>query len=39
VARLLKRNEAGTIASVEMNTGLKEVKRRLKQISVHFYKI
>jgi hypothetical protein len=39
VARLLKRNEAGTIASVEMNTGLKEVKKRLKQLSVHFYKV
>jgi hypothetical protein len=39
VVSLLKRNRAGTISSVELNTGLKEVKRQLKQMSVHFYKI
>jgi hypothetical protein len=39
VASLLQRNRAGTITSVELNTGLKEVKRQLKQMSVHFYKI
>jgi hypothetical protein len=37
VARLLKRNQSGTITRVQLQTGLKEVKERLKQMDLHFY--
>jgi hypothetical protein len=32
LARLLQRNQAGTITRVELDTGLKEVKRRLERL-------
>jgi hypothetical protein len=35
VAKLLKRNRAGTITRVRLDTGLKEVKKRLK-VMTHF---
>jgi hypothetical protein len=35
VAKLLKRNQAGTITRVRLDTGLKEVKKRLK-VMTHF---
>jgi hypothetical protein len=37
VARLLKRNQSGTITRVQLQTGLKEVKEQLKQMDLHFY--
>lgn len=37
VAELLKRNKAGTITQVQLQSGLKEVRERLKQMDVHFY--
>jgi hypothetical protein len=35
VAKLLKRNQAGTITRVRLDSGLKEVKKRLK-VMTHF---
>jgi hypothetical protein len=35
VAKLLKRNQAGTITRVRLDTGLKEVKKRLR-VMTHF---
>ena len=37
VAKLLKRNKSGTITRVQLQTGLKEVEERLKQMDLHFY--
>ena len=39
VAKLLKRNEAGTITRVELNTGLKEVEHRLNRMMVFLNKL
>jgi hypothetical protein len=39
VAKLLKRNEAGTITRVELNTGLKEVEHRLYRMMVFLNKL
>jgi hypothetical protein len=35
VAKLLKRNEAGTITRAQLDTGLEELEERLKQM-IHF---
>jgi hypothetical protein len=37
VARLLKRNQTGTITRVQLQSGLKEVRDWLKRINLHFY--
>ena len=37
VAKLLKRNQSGTITRLQLQTGLKEVKDQLRQIDLHFY--
>ena len=37
VASLLKRSESGTITRVQLQTGLKEVEKRLKLLDLHFY--
>jgi hypothetical protein len=39
VKKLLKQSQAGTIASVDLNTGLKEVDRRLRRMMVHIQNI
>ena len=39
VATLLKCNQIGTITRLELNTGLKEVKERLKRIMIHTHRI
>jgi hypothetical protein len=39
VARLLKRNQTGTITRVQLQTGLKEVRDWLKQMNLHFYRL
>jgi hypothetical protein len=39
VAKLLKRNKAGTITRVELNTGLKEVEHRLYRMMVFLNKL
>jgi hypothetical protein len=39
VAELLKRNKAGTITQVQLQTELQEVKAELKEIDLHFYKL
>jgi hypothetical protein len=35
LAKLLKRNQAGTITRVELDTGLEELEERLKQMAIH----
>ena len=35
VAKLLKRNEAGTITRAQLDTGLEELEEQLKQM-IHF---
>jgi hypothetical protein len=37
LARLLKRNEAGTITRVQLDTGLKEVSQQLKALNIHIH--
>jgi hypothetical protein len=39
VAELLKRNKAGTITQVQLQTELKEVREELEEIGIHFYKL
>jgi hypothetical protein len=39
VAKLLKRNQAGTITRVQLKTGLKEVEQQLKRMLFHVDKI
>jgi hypothetical protein len=35
LARLLKHNETGTITRVHLDTGLKEVNKKLKILAIH----
>jgi plasmid stabilization system protein ParE len=37
LARLLKRNEAGTVTRVQLHTGLKEVNQQLKVLRIHIH--
>lgn len=37
--KLLKRNQAGTITRVELDTGLKEVKKRLKRLGIFTHRL
>jgi hypothetical protein len=39
VAGLLKRSQKGTITRVQLQTGLKEVEKRLTLMDLHFFKL
>jgi hypothetical protein len=38
LASLLKRSEAGNITQVQLDTGLKELKRRVEDIDLHIHR-